>query len=191
MIGILQKIKTDDKDIVDLGAGSNSISKYITCKSKITVDFNDNFHPDIVYDFNNDIPLDDDSCDIVIAGEILEYSYFSNKFLKEIKRILRQNGYLLISVPNICSIKYRIAWLFGRIPPYAAKADYTYTPPGEKGGHGRDYTFKELEKILISLGYRIIKSTTNGVIFNKFYIPHYLIRKTFGQKVNILAKKIN
>jgi len=189
MIALIEKFcAPKDKIVVDLGAGNNAVSNYITCKKRIKIDFNENSNPDIVHDLSSNIPLPDNSCDIVIAGEILEHIYFSKNFLWEIKRILRKEGDLIISVPNICFLLYRIAWLLGTVPPFAAKADYTYLPAGQIGGHVRDYSFKELENILRSLNFDILKSTTNGLIYKKVYIPRFLIPKTFGQKIVILAK---
>jgi SAM-dependent methyltransferase len=189
MITLLEKYCCpEDKTVVDLGAGSNAISDYINCKKQTKIDFNEESQPHIVHDLSVNIPLDDDCCEIVIAGEILEHIYFSKNFLLEIKRILRKDGFLMLSVPNMCFLLYRIAWLLGIVPPFAAKADYTYLPAGRPGGHVRDYSFKELEKILINLNFDIIKSTTNGIIYKKLYVPHFLIPRTFGQKIIILAK---
>jgi 2-polyprenyl-3-methyl-5-hydroxy-6-metoxy-1,4-benzoquinol methylase len=64
--------------------------------------------------------------DICIASEVLEHIYHSKKLISEIKRILKPYGFLILSVPNICSLKYRVAFLIGKIPAHAAKADCTY-----------------------------------------------------------------
>lgn len=189
MIALVEKFcEPKDKTVVDLGAGGNAISDHISCRRQITIDFNEDSNPDIVHDLSLDIPLPDNSCDIVIAGEILEHIYHSRRFLLEVKRILQKDGYLIISVPNICFLFYRVAWLLGIVPPFAAKADYTYLPAGGTGGHVRDYSFKELENILTSLNFDILKSTTNGIIYKGFYIPHFLAPKTLGQKIIMLAK---
>jgi SAM-dependent methyltransferase len=181
---------TDDKTVVDLGAGNNAISTYIICRKRTKIDFNEKTHPDIVHDISENIPLPDDCCDVVIAGEILEHIYFAQNFLLEIKRILRKEGFLILSVPNVCSLLYRIAWLFGVVPPFAAKADHTYLPAGRAGGHVRDYSFRELARLLTNLNFHIIKSTTNGLVYKKLYIPYFLIPRTFGQKIIILAENI-
>ena len=57
------------------------------------------------------------------CGRILEHITESRHFV-EIRRVL-SNGYDL-SVPNIVPLKYRVAFLLGKIPAMAAKADYTY-----------------------------------------------------------------
>lgn len=179
-----------DKLIADLGAGSNPVSQYIPRKESITLDFNLDSNPDIVCNLNSGIPLKNNVIDIVIATEVVEHIYYSKKLFDEIYRVLKSGGYLILSSPNVCSILYRIFWLFGRVPPLAAKADHTYSPPGDAGGHVRDYNFSELEQILADAGFNIIiDSTTNGIVYNRFYIPYYLIPKTFGQKIIIVARK--
>jgi SAM-dependent methyltransferase len=177
-----------DKLIADLGAGSNPVSQYIPRKDSITLDFNPNSNPDIVCDLNSGIPLQNDVCDIVIATEVIEHIYYSKKLFDEILRILKPDGYIILSTPNACSLLYRILWLFGRVPPFAAKADHTYSPPGDAGGHVRDYNFSELEQILAASGFNIIASTTNGIVYDRFYIPYFLLPKTFGQKIIIVAQ---
>jgi len=178
-----------NKLIADLGAGSNPVSQYIPGKESISLDFNLDSNPDIVCDLNSGIPLQNNVCDIVIATEVIEHIYYSKKLFDEIIRILKSSGYIILSVPNACSLLYRILWLFGRVPPFAAKADHTYSPPGDAGGHVRDYNFSEVEQILTNSGFNIIASTTNGVIYNRFCIPYYLLPKTFGQKIIIVAQK--
>ena len=178
-----------DKLIVDLGAGNNPVSQYIPRKNSITLDFNPDSNPDIVCDLNSGIPLQSNVCDIIIATEVIEHIYYSKKLFDEILRILKPGGYIILSTPNACSLLYRILWLFGRVPPFAAKADHTYSPPGDAGGHVRDYNFSEVEQILTNSGFNIIASTTNGVIYNRFCIPYYLLPKTFGQKIIIVAQK--
>ena len=177
-----------DKIVVDLGAGNNPISDYISCKKVIKLDFIQINNPDVLCDLNRNIPLRDNVCDIVIGGEIFEHIYYSKNILTEIKRILKDRGYLLLTVPNVCCFFYRILWVLAKVPPLAATADFTHSPSGCGGGHVRDYNFKELENILRSLDFDILKSTTNGIIYGCFYIPPFLIPKTFGQKIIILAR---
>lgn len=47
-----------------------------------------------------DIPVADASVDVVVSFETLEHIADQNKFLREIKRVLRKEGILVISTPN-------------------------------------------------------------------------------------------
>ncbi|MCX7954406.1 MAG: class I SAM-dependent methyltransferase [Bacteroidales bacterium] len=48
----------------------------------------------------HNIPLDNESIDVVVSFETIEHLYNANLFLKEIKRVLKKEGMLLISTPN-------------------------------------------------------------------------------------------
>lgn len=134
-----------NKVIVDLGAGNPAITDGIPCKKRIKIDINPETKPDIIADLTRGIPLPDNSVDIAVASEILEHIYHSKRFISEIRRVLINGGYLILSTPNICSLKYRIAFLLGRIPAHAAKADMFYKD--DRPGHIRDYNFYEVEQL--------------------------------------------
>ncbi len=159
--------------ICELGAGRKCISHGIGCRKRTTIDIDPGTGPDIVHDLTQSIPLPDDSTDIVVAGEILEHVYNSRGFIQEIRRVLKPNGYLIISVPNICSLRYRMSFLAGRIPAHAAKADCTYAS-GEHG-HIRDYSFGEVRKLL--KGFRIVSERSDT-----------RLPKTLGNAVIIMAQ---
>lgn len=177
----------EDKVICDLGAGKSAISDRVRCLKRIKIDIDPNTNPDIVFDLTKGIPLSDNSVDIAIAAEIFEHIYCSKKFMNEIKRILRKSGYLILSCPNICSLKYRFAFLIGKIPAHAAKSDMSYDD--ERPGHVRDYTFDEMYKLLKMFNFQIIESKTDGISFKgKSIIPAGIIRKTFGDSIIICAR---
>jgi len=62
---------------------------------------------DIVLDLNKkEYPIKSDSYDTIIAGEIIEHLDLPFNFLKECKRILKPNGRLIVTTPNMTSICY-------------------------------------------------------------------------------------
>lgn len=56
----------------------------------------------------DDLPFDDNYSDLVVALEILEHLFDPDHVVKEIKRVLRPNGLLIISIPNL-------AWWVNRL----------------------------------------------------------------------------
>jgi SAM-dependent methyltransferase len=58
----------------------------------------DRAQPDIIADAMK-IPLKDSSMDVVLATELMEHLPFPQTFLMEIKRVLCENGTLILSVP--------------------------------------------------------------------------------------------
>ena len=92
-----------------------------------------------------------------------------------------------MSTPNICSLKYRIAFLIGKIPAHAAKADCTYED--ERRGHIRDYNFKEVKLLLKMFNFKILECKTDGLSFKgKTIIPNWILPKTFGDAIIIKAQ---
>jgi len=64
------------------------------------------------YDLNKGLPFKKSSFDIIIALEVLEHLYNPYEMMKEIKRVLKPNGYAIISMPNTGSIFSRIGQLY-------------------------------------------------------------------------------
>jgi SAM-dependent methyltransferase len=186
----LSEIGLHDKVLLDIGAGGNPISMGLKCKQTITVDIRADAAPSLVCNFIDGIPLSDNSVDVAIAGEILEHLTDARRFLREVRRVLRSDGYLLLSVPNIVSLKYRFAFLCGHIPALAAKADYTYLPdnPAYPRGHVRDYSFREVRKVLWDQGFRVIAERSVGVHFKgRRVVPPWLIPTSFSDSVVVKA----
>ena len=61
-----------------------------------------------------DLPFDDDSFDVIIMAEILEHLRNPLKLMEKAKRLLKQNGVILVSLPNECTLYHRFKMLFGR-----------------------------------------------------------------------------
>lgn len=99
----------------------------------------------------------DSSFDIVLLLAVLEHVFDPYKTLKEIKRVLKRNGMLILSVPNIAFLKQRIRLLFGKLPlsqpiPFDAKFWETHL---WDGGHLHYFTFYTLKRLLIEMGFWI------------------------------------
>lgn len=61
-------------------------------------------------------PLGDEEIDVVICNQVLEH--LKNIFtpMKEMARVVKTGGYLLIGIPNLAAIQNRVLLLFGRQP---------------------------------------------------------------------------
>jgi 2-polyprenyl-3-methyl-5-hydroxy-6-metoxy-1,4-benzoquinol methylase len=143
------------------------------------------------YFFNDQahLPFDDNSIDIIIAGEIIEHIYDTDFFLEEIRRVLKSNGKLLISTPNIASLGKRILLLFGISP----LIELSLNEPGSVG-HIRYFTFKTLGKLIRKHKFKIISFQSDCVNFSyNGKIKSALLAKfypKFGASIIFLAKKI-
>ena len=95
------------------------------------------------------LPFDEDSVDVVLAGEIIEHIVDSEGFLRDIARVLRSGGALVLTTPNILWWKHRIALLAGRYPD---ALDYR-TRYGADFGHVRIFTPKLMRELLLETGF--------------------------------------
>ncbi len=104
------------------------------------------------------LPYDEKFFDYIIFGDVLEHLHNPAKTLQYVKRFLKPDGRLIISVPNvqhISIIKNLINGLF------------TYTPVGLLDStHIHLFTYIELQRMLAECGYsagRIVKYTLIGI----------------------------
>lgn len=178
---------SDGKVILDIGAGKDPISEGLKAKRIIRFDGVKEYNPDICGDINKGIPLKDSTVDIIIAGEIIEHIYNSYKFLSECSRVLKFGGVLILSTPNLCSLKNRIKVLFGNLPEYCAR------PSGTEGFHRHivDFNFSALDWLMKKHSLKIIKSRTNGIIFHsRLMFPVSLTSIVFGEILILKAQKV-
>ena len=109
-----------------------------------------------VHDANNKFPFKDNSFDVVVAGEIIEHTFDDVGFLDECYRILKKNGLLIITTPNLISLKNRFLMLFGFNPRYVLGRC-----------HYRFYTKKVFEDIIKKSKFQKFKFSGNFVIYSK------------------------
>jgi ubiquinone/menaquinone biosynthesis C-methylase UbiE len=167
----LGKIPSGHK-ILDAGAGELKFKKYCTHLEYVSQDFAqydgkgdssglqtqtwDNSKLDIVSDITA-IPVDDDSFDAVMCNEVIEHVPDPVKALKELNRVLRPGGYLVVTAPF---------------------ASLTHFAPYHFSTGFNRYFYKEH---LEALGYEILDLHANGNYFE--YMAQELRRvQNIGKK---------
>jgi len=180
----------ENKIILDIGIMDINISKDFNPKKILTLDILPELKPDILYDLNNTkekIPLEDNSIDIIIAGEVIEHLIDPNKVISEFHRILKSDGILVISTPNICSLVNRVKMFFGKIPNYSC-----FPVKGKNDRrHYTDYNKEILIKMFEEEGFEVESIKTNGIILHSKRI--FLLKITplsFGENFVMKCKKI-
>jgi len=63
-------------------------------------------------DLTQPLPYPSDAFDVIIAVEVMEHIHDHELFFRECHRTLRKGGRLMISTPNILSLKSRMRFLF-------------------------------------------------------------------------------
>lgn len=93
------------------------------------------------------LPFDDDFFDIIVINDVLEHLIDPDNLLREAHRVLKGEGVLVISVPNIsCPFSWFVQ-VFLDLPPVQS-ARY-------KSVHVRDYTLRILKIVLKYNGFKI------------------------------------
>ncbi len=128
-------------------------------------------------DFNKKLPFKDKKFDLVTCLEVIEHVEKAEDLLGEIKRILKNKGFLLLSTPNYAFLGVRLNMLLGKSIP-------------DEGYHFRFFTYKTLTDLLKKKGFNILGD--NSISFLPFY--RLTKNKPKGRKVtfmkNLLASKI-
>jgi SAM-dependent methyltransferase len=112
----------------------------------------------------NRLPFADTSFDCVICSEVLEHIPDHEAAVKELIRILKPEGTLVISVPRYYSEK--LCWLLSY--------DYWHS----EGGHIRIYRKKELPEILMKQGFKCCKINYKHAL----HMPYWWLKCVAGLK---------
>jgi 2-polyprenyl-3-methyl-5-hydroxy-6-metoxy-1,4-benzoquinol methylase len=110
---VVHQIDLKGKTVLDIasgeGYGSNIIAKHASKVIGVDISFEAIEHAKNKYKVNNleflwgsvvDIPLEDNSVDVAVSFETIEHHDKHHEMLKEIKRILTNQGIIVISSPN-------------------------------------------------------------------------------------------
>lgn len=147
--------------ILDIGAGKSDRYSDFFEKTKYTrLDNNPDFNPDIIADAQA-IPLEDESFDSIVSTQTLEHLPEPQKAIKEFYRLLKKDGYALITVPFFNEIHDE---------PY----DYWR------------FTKFSLEKIFKEAGFKIVELEQTGGFFA--VLAQLLIRYIIN-RLNLTKKR--
>ena len=185
---IMKKLKLGkDAEILDAGCGDGRftqiIKKVIGSKvkgleySKAGIKLCKDKGLDVRFaDFNDKIPFGDGMFKVIYAGEVLEHLYDPDRFLEECFRILKDDGHLIITTPNLCNWYNRVLMLFG-IQPVFIETSTIDTRVGagilkfmkkdhHPVGHVRIFNATALEDLLKLHNFRLVKK--QGEVFEHF-----------------------
>jgi methionine biosynthesis protein MetW len=115
-----------------------------------------------VCDLNSDrIPFENNFFDLVTITEVLEHLHNTDHVIQEIIRVLKSEGYLLISVPNLAAWHSRLALLFG-YQPYQCETNLifhagTIVELDYTAKHVRAFTLRTLKRFLEKKGFKILQ----------------------------------
>jgi glycosyltransferase involved in cell wall biosynthesis/SAM-dependent methyltransferase len=108
-------------------------------------------------------PYADERFSTVICGELIEHLFEDPMHLmSEVNRILKPGGHLVLTTPNIASLRGIAAILQG----YHPGLFHSYIKPAESGHvdprHNREYTPREIHQLLENSGFAVTLLETGG-----------------------------
>ena len=104
-----------------------------------------------------ELPYPNEFFNVVIFKDVIEHFPFSPKqTLEGFHRILRPEGFLFLVTPNLARLSSRVRLLLGKSvhPP----ADLFFNSEFPFHGHYREYTVRELKRILNSVKFRVLRT---------------------------------
>lgn len=98
--GLINEENLDGKDILHFSPPKHlrELLSKIEKVNYVTTDYESEFESDETYDIT-DIPVDDDSFDVIICYHVLEHIMDDKKAISELVRVLREGGRLYVQTP--------------------------------------------------------------------------------------------
>ncbi len=136
-----------------------------------------------VSDAEKVMPYKDNYFDLVISGEHIAHLKDTDTYLSEIRRILKKNGTLMLTTPNLVSWLNRMLMLSGKAPFFSEPLLNTGVPvvtvfgrefPPKHmlpSGHLRLFTIGMIEKALQTNGIKMIQTYGVSSLSNRFIKP--------------------
>lgn len=138
------------RKILDCGCGEGILVEEFKSKGYDIEGIDKNYESEFVKagDITN-MEYPDNQFDVVLLLDVLEHLPYNEQYsaLKEIKRVLKNQGTLILSMPNIANMSARLKLL---ILGELSRTDKDYNHLGER-------TFKEIKRILIQHNFSIKK----------------------------------
>jgi len=131
----------------------------------------------VAHDLSQRFPWRNGSFDTAVALEIIEHVVDDELFLQECFRILKKDGRLILSVPNVAYFPFRIALMLGKFYEF--------------GTHVHNYTFETIRKKLENVGFKIMAE--KGAEYEsgprKWYFIEKILPKTYKATIIVCARK--
>lgn len=188
---LLEHVGSAPKDVLDVGCAGGYIAILLREAGHrvVGVELNHRMAKEarnlgvevIECDVEHTLPLPDSCVDVVHACEIVEHLFDTEGFLRELHRILRPHGTLILSTPNLNSVLNRVRVLFGRsLPMWGA------FPDDRHGSHIRVFNKAKIFELLRRTGFRSERLAGVNQYPGSWFIDHL---PTFSELILVKATR--
>ena len=139
--------------LLDVGCWDGSFSQFLDEVKYVGIDINRQALElgkqkglDVIMASCDHLPFKDEAFDVCSMIEVIEHLYSPEKTLREVYRILKDDGKFLLATPNFVNFIDRINVLFGKHPI-----------AGTEHQHIRFFTWKTLNALLEKCGFKLEK----------------------------------
>ena len=192
-------IKRSSK-VLDVGCGGGVVLRHLVKKSNFVYGIELSLKRAIKIKnvFNNKVTISEANIeersefkenffDIIILSDVIEHVVNRFDAMKELKRILKPNGIIVILTPNLAKIRNRLRLFFGRYPSTAFENE-GYGKDSAKiydGGHLQYFTFNTLKILADLCKLRIVKSFGCG----RFGLFHNIYPELLSGEIGMILRK--
>lgn len=129
---------------------------------------------------SQDLPFESDFFSIVLINQVIEHLHNPSKILKEIFRVLKKDGLVLVGTPNVAMLKNRLYLLTGKSNYYPLKEFLDFRIDSKFVGHVREYTLDELSYMVNREGFNVIEKHVFPSEFKRNVPKSKLIYKLYN-----------
>jgi 2-polyprenyl-3-methyl-5-hydroxy-6-metoxy-1,4-benzoquinol methylase len=165
-IGKLVSLVGRGKTVLDLGCLDGTVGEYLIQNQNVVygVDASQNAVPKAVQkgiqakigNLEEGLDFPDAFFDVVLAGELIEHIFDIDLLVNEVHRVLKSNGYFILSTPNLASLGRRLMLLVNRNPHIEVSSK-------NAAGHVRYFVKHTLFELLCSHGFKISHFTSDVI----------------------------
>lgn len=225
VLQVISRLRIRADRMLDIGCGNGEftvkIAKLVQAKEVYGVDIDEKalleaerrgIHTLKIDIYKERLPFSSNYFDLCTAIEVIEHIPHGDNMIAEIHRVLKHDGLLIITTPNLASIINRLLLFFGYQPMHSVLPSLFYriglpgrpkkrtlktsdSMPAPYATHISAYTLKGLKDLLEVYGFKVIKAI--GVTLPSSSKLRDLIAKPFqripslADDIIVIAKKVD